>query len=253
MALAASVLVAAACGGAHTPPRVVPSRALPPRGAAPAPPAPEGTSGAHHVVRPGQTLWRIARAYGLPADDLARANGIEDPSRVDAGTVLFVPGARAPVEVAPHPAPAPAPVHSEGPAPGERVGDGSFSWPIPGGEILSVFGDRRGRRRHEGVDIRGRRKQPVLAARAGTVVYAGGTMRGYGKTVILEHGDGVETLYAHNSKLLVKPGERVERGQPVALVGRSGNATTEHCHFEIRRGSTAVDPLSYLARGSEAP
>jgi murein DD-endopeptidase MepM/ murein hydrolase activator NlpD len=77
------------------------------------------------------------------------------------------------------------------------------------------------------------------------VVFSG-QQRGYGKVVVVDHGDGEQTVYAHNSKNLVAAGDEVERGAEVALVGRSGNATTEHVHFEVRRGGVPVDPLPFL-------
>ena len=85
----------------------------------------------------------------------------------------------------------------------------------------------------------------MLAVRSGRVLYSS-SMRDYGRTVILDHGDGLRSLYAHNSKLLVQKGQQVYRGQAIARVGRTGNATTEHCHFEIRRDEVPVDPLPYL-------
>jgi murein DD-endopeptidase MepM/ murein hydrolase activator NlpD len=92
----------------------------------------------------------------------------------------------------------------------------------------------------------------VLAAEAGRVVYAAGGMRGYGRTVIVDHGEGLRTLYAHNSELLVGEGQHVTRGQPIAHVGRSGNATADHCHFEVLRGDRPIDPLLVLAPASTA-
>jgi murein DD-endopeptidase MepM/ murein hydrolase activator NlpD len=77
-------------------------------------------------------------------------------------------------------------------------------------------------------------------------------MRGYGKTVILDHGDGYSSLYAHNARLLVRVDQYVERGMPVALLGRTGNATAEHCHFEIRRDDEPLDPLLFLLPPLEA-
>ena len=100
--------------------------------------------------------------------------------------------------------------------------------------------------------LAGRAGQPVLASRAGRVVYAGAGMRGYGKTVILEHDDGMQSLYAHNSALLVQLAERVEQGQAIARVGRTGNATTNHCHFEIRWNDRRVDPMRWLTRDRRA-
>jgi murein DD-endopeptidase MepM/ murein hydrolase activator NlpD len=190
------------------------------------------------VVRPGQTLWRIARAYGVPLDELARVNGIEDPARIASGRSVFIPGAPEALEVSV----APTPVVSRPAVPGDGR---SFSWPVANGQVLSRFGAPRQGRRHEGIDIRSRGDSHVLAAAAGEVVFSGHAS-GYGNTVVLDHGGGLETLYAHGSKLLVRKGQRVERGQPVALLGRTGNATVEHCHFEIRRDRRPIDPLPLL-------
>jgi murein DD-endopeptidase MepM/ murein hydrolase activator NlpD len=223
------------CGGSRH--RATPSATpeAPPPVAAPAPdevPEPDGAerdaATVRHVVLPGETLWRIARQYGTTVEEIAAANGIDDPSRVAAGSSLVIPGA--------------GPV--AGPGPGETAG---WSWPVAGGNVLSYFGSPRPTHTHAGIDIDGRSGQRVLAARSGKVVYSGSTMRGYGKTVILDHGDGLQSLYAHNSKLLVRKGDRVERGSPIALVGRSGNATGDHVHFEIRKNDVPVDPLVYLS------
>jgi lipoprotein NlpD len=207
----------------------------------------------HHLVQPGQTLWRIARSYGVTVEELARANGIEDPTRISAGELLFVPGARQRVAVPPYPA-----------GPGERAearlappeaSPGHLEdwiWPVEQGRILSYFGARRPGHRHGGIDIGGAHGAPVRAARSGRVTYSGSGMRGYGKTVIIDHGDGFSSLYAHNTRLLVQVGQRVEQGVPVALLGRSGNATADHCHFEIRRENRAVDPLHFLHPPLEA-
>ena len=87
----------------------------------------------------------------------------------------------------------------------------------------------------------------MVAAKSGRVVYSGAGMRGYGKTIILDHGQGYRSLYAHNSALLVRVGQRVDTGQSIARLGRTGNATTDHCHFEIRRNDVPVDPLLYVS------
>ena len=211
----------------------------------------EPEDGVVHIVQPGQTLWRIARAYDIPLDRLAETNGIDDPSRVDVGTPLFVPGVRATMVVAPFPAPVPSPAARLGPAvPPHASAD--FLWPIDGGAFMRPFGEKRRRHTHAGVDIRGALGQDILAAKDGVVTFSGVTTTGYGAMVVLDHGDGVQTLYAHAQKVLVRSGESVRRGQPIALVGRTGNATTEHCHFEVRLENRAVDPMSYLLGTTEA-
>jgi murein DD-endopeptidase MepM/ murein hydrolase activator NlpD len=208
--------------------------------------------GVFHRVEAGQTLWRIARVYGLSEQELKQVNDIEDASRIQVGQVLFVPGATALMEVPPYPSPLPlVPV----PAPravarsGQDIG---FEWPVPGGRVVSYFGARRRTHRHAGIDIGGDRGQEILASRAGVVTFAGKTRTGYGKLVILDHGNGIESLYAHDQDVLVRVGDKVEKGQTIARVGRTGNATTPHCHFEIRKDRVAVDPLLYLSRIAEA-
>lgn len=243
-ASAAGVLAAllAGCAGVHRGP--APS-APPPQVETPVH-EPEAPDGIFHVVEPGQTLWRIARSYGVDLQELARDNGIADPAAVAAGTTLWIEGARRALDIAPWPAPAP------GVAPPSLAATAStFRWPVDGGAVLSGFGAPRKNRRHAGVDIRGSSGQPILAARAGTVVRAGES-RGYGKMVVLDHGEGVRTLYAHADRLLVEVGERVETGVPIAEVGSTGNATAEHCHFELRVDDVPVDPLPYLNGVAEA-
>lgn len=156
--------------------------------------------------------------------------------------MLFIPGATAKLEVRPHPAALPP---APGPGPGMAALLG-FIWPVSEGEILAYFGEPRRDHHHAGLDIRAGHGQEVLAVGAGRVTYSGSTLGGYGKMVILDHGEGLQSLYAHNSDLLVEMGDRVERGQPVARAGRTGNASTEHCHFEIRKDKLPVDPLPYL-------
>ncbi len=221
--------------------------------------------GIAHTVEKGQTLWRIARVYGLTVSELMQANGLTDPSELETGIRLWVPGAREHRHVPPYPAPLPEPGVADSPAapiteradtreveprPGSVQGTPGFSWPVRNARILSHYGAPRGGRAHKGVDLRGSDHR-ILAAADGRVHFAG-TMRGYGKTVIVEHDDGLRTLYAHNAQNRVDKGDRVERGQWIADVGRSGNATGHHCHFEVQRNGVAVDPMTYLPGVADA-
>ena len=195
------------------------------------------------MVEPGQTLWRIAKAYGVPLDELSEVNGIDDPSRLESGRAILIPGAPETLEVAPWPAPlAPSPGF-----PRAKVGFSVFLWPVTGGRVLSRFGEQRRTHRHAGLDISGQRGQKIVAAAPGRVIYSDNRMRGYGHTIILDHGKGYHSLYAHNSRLLVRAGDKVSQGQPIAVMGKSGNATGVHCHFEIRKDRVPVDPLPYLS------
>lgn len=206
----------------------------------------DDVSTVHHVVARGQTLWRISRAYQVPLEELARVNGIEDPASLSRGQTVLIPGAPALLDIPPYP----APLSTAAPSMTNLAGN-LLGWPLPGGQLLGRFGEARRDHRHAGLDIRGRPGEPVLAADTGDVVFSGPS-GGYGQTVILDHGNGLSSLYGHNSSLLVREGERVERGQPIALVGRTGNASTPHCHFEIRRHDVPVDPLAYVMLATEA-
>jgi len=226
--------------------RVVPAPSAPVP--VPAPPtneadAAESEDGVMHIVQPGQTLWRIARAYDVPLETIARVNGIEDPTHVDVGVPVFIPHARATIDVAPYPAPLPSRHASPGLPPATAA---DYLWPIDGGGFMRPYGEPRRNHRHAGVDIRGTRGQQILATRDGVVAFSGRTAGGYGTMVVLDHGGGVQSLYAHAQTVLVQTGEKVTRGEPIALVGRTGNATTEHCHFEIRLENHPVDPMPYL-------
>lgn len=122
----------------------------------------------------------------------------------------------------------------------------NFSWPLDFSqiEISSDYG-YRGFSHHDGIDLPAPRKTPISASAEG-VVKVSARIKGYGKTVIIDHGNGVETLYAHNSSNLVSPGQRVLRGQVIALVGATGRATGNHLHFEIRVKGESKDPLKFL-------
>ena len=193
-------------------------------------PAPSvGRKGIYHLLRRGQTLYSLSRTYGVPHAAIAEANGITDPTRIPAGSLLFVPGATLALDPA---APA-APL---------------LAWPIAG-RVTSPFASR-GRLGHEGIDIDGVMGQEVAAAAAGRILWTG-TRRGYGKMVVIDHGGGLTTCYAHVSRVLVKTDDRVEGGAVIAEVGRSGNARGAHLHFEVRHEGRPVDPLPLL--GGEAP
>ena len=126
---------------------------------------------------------------------------------------------------------------------------GTFRWPVSG-RVTSYFGGRRspggiGSTNHKGIDIAAPKGTPVYAADGGTVTYAG-WMSGYGYLVRISHGNGHETYYGHNSRLLVSVGQKVYKGQQIAKVGSTGNSTGNHCHFEVRYNGVAKNPLNYL-------
>jgi murein DD-endopeptidase MepM/ murein hydrolase activator NlpD len=184
------------------------------------------TSWGTYTVKEGDTLWNISRRFGIPLKELLQANGLRETSVLQIGQVLRVPS-RGGVSSAP-----------------QRAEQG-FIWPV-NGRISSRFGPR-GRGFHYGVDIIAPAGTVVRAAESGVVSYSG-WMSGYGRVVIITHASGLQTVYAHNSVNLVREGQRVNKGDPIARVGSTGNATCPHLHFEMRRNGRPVDPLEFLRR-----
>jgi len=132
---------------------------------------------------------------------------------------------------------------SPAPAVAPSGGSGVLGWPVSG-PVTSSYGIRWGRM-HEGIDIAVGEGTPVHAAAAGTVIYAA-WMSGYGNLVVVDHGNGLSTAYAHNSSLAVSVGQSVAAGEIVSYSGNTGNSTGPHVHFEVRVNGSAVDPLGYL-------
>ncbi len=204
-------------------------------------------TGVIHVVSAGQTLWRIARAYGLPLETLAAANSIEDPTKIRVGQKLVIPGAMRVLDVPPARGQLSSPdVREVAPLSeaGQELSRTGWLWPLEG-QIVSRFGARRPHGRHLGIDISAPRGTPVRAARAGEVAFAG-VQRGFGKLVVISHRGGYSSWYAHARSLVVKVGQHVRCGELIAHSGASGNASGPHLHFEIRRKGRALDPLTLL-------
>ena len=179
----------------------------------------------YHVQK-GDTLWRIAQQYEVSLKSITSANSISENSRLSVGQKLIIPNARS------------------GPGSGSSP---SFSWPIKG-LITSHFGNRTlgGRSDyHTGIDIDGRTGDSIRAAESGKVSFSG-RISGYGNTIIVDHPGGYSTVYAHNSANLVQKGQSVSKGEIIARLGATGNATGSHLHFEVRVNSKPVNPLNYL-------
>lgn len=186
-------------------------------------------TGVYHTVQPGQTLYRIALTYGVPLDEISASNKLDDPSLIIVGQRLFIPGAAGELEV---------PVLKPGPA--------AFTFLPVEGTVTSPYG-RRGRSFHYGIDISAAGGSPVRCVLPGAVTFSG-REGDYGNLVIVDHGKGLETFYGHNARNLVVAGQRVRAGDRIATVGRSGNATGHHLHFEIRIDGKPVNPLQFLQR-----
>src|SRR5690606_37185582 len=122
----------------------------------------------------------------------------------------------------------------------------SFRWPVRG-RIISGFGPKPNGERNDGINLAVPEGTSVKAAEAGTVIYAGNELAGYGNLVLVRHADGWVSAYAHNSEITVKRGDTVKRGQTIAAAGMSGSVNAPQVHFELRKGAKPVNPLDYLA------
>lgn len=231
----------------------------------------------YHRVQAGETLYAIARQYDVDMPSIVRANGLTAPYTVAAGQRLRLPerlneastprNAAAPVRtavtarppsattnIATRSAPLPTVRPSASrqvaamprviPKPPPRSGR-TFAWPVDG-RVISRFGGKPGGMRNDGINIATQRGAEVRAAEDGVVAYVGNEIKGFGNMLLLRHADGWMTAYAHNENVLVNLGDRVRRGQVIARVGSSGSVTTPQLHFEVRKGTVAVDPARYL-------
>lgn len=187
-----------------------------------------------HVITAGDTLWDIAREYEVTVEAIQSANSLSDPRRLRIGQKLVIPAIGGGDDVVAVPALSRAT---------EQVL--ALSWPVQG-RVTSHFGPRWGRM-HNGTDIAAPTGTPVHAAASGKVTYSdwAGT---YGQLIVIDHGNGLETRYAHNSQLLVRVGDQVQRGQRIALVGSTGQSTGPHLHFEVHVDGEAQDPIRWLSR-----
>ena len=222
-----------------------------------------------HVVRRGETLYSLGRAYEMRPHKIAAYNGLSMNSGLSIGQRVQIPGGGAQSPVA-NSAPAPLPqqrlavrtpdyLDQAEPVARQRApvmqqetqieqpdnGSG-FRWPVRG-RVISKFGTKPNNTRNEGINIAVPEGTGVRAAEAGVVAYAGNELKGYGELVLIRHQNGWVTAYAHNSELMVKRGDAVRRGDVIARAGKTGSVKTPQVHFEVRQGATAVDPMKYLS------
>lgn len=192
-----------------------------------------------YKIKSGDTLWGLSSEYGTRIRDIVAVNNIRSPNRLKVGQVIIIPGfeklyAGADTYTA-------VSADTKGDL---KVAARGGVWPASG-TISSMFGLRWGKH-HNGVDIAAPVGTDVNAYKEGTVAFSGWNSGGYGYLVIIDHGDGLETYYAHNSKLLVEEGQSVSTGDHIAEVGSTGDSTGPHSHFEVRIDGVPVDPYDYL-------
>jgi murein DD-endopeptidase MepM/ murein hydrolase activator NlpD len=247
-------------GAAHEPARATQAAAAP-RAAA-----------SVHIVEPGESMLGIAHKHGVTIVALAKANKIQPNAKISIGDRLTIPGghpvAARPVASAPQltkPSTVPAEKIASAPVQNARIvtpepqtttesvthkaeaagGIPSFRWPVKG-RIIAAFGAKSNGAQNDGINLAVPEGTPIKAADDGVVAYAGSELKGYGNLVLIRHSNGFVSAYANASELLVKRGDTIKRGQVIAHAGQTGNVTSPQLHFEIRKGSTPVDPTKYL-------
>jgi murein DD-endopeptidase MepM/ murein hydrolase activator NlpD len=252
------------------------------RGHAPHRQAAAPTGDLVHVIAPGETLMKLSRQYHKSLTEIARANNIPPNTLVKIGDRFVIPGVRAPrttavakparpvpvAQKSQKPKPAPAPKMASAPAtttarvltpaahrpePDTRnhvvtASTPSFRWPVRG-RVISGFGPRPSGQQNDGINVAVPEGTPIKAASDGVVAYAGNELKSYGNLVLVRHPNGYVTAYSHAGEILVKRDDPVKRGQVIARSGQTGNVAAPQLHFEIRKGSTPVDPLPFLDKG----
>jgi murein DD-endopeptidase MepM/ murein hydrolase activator NlpD len=232
-----------------------------------------------HVVNRGDTLLGISRRYHVSVAELARANGIDKTARLRLGTKITVPASAAAVAPTTQPAVAvaqpavlvppatkmaslagdpqqkarlaqsapieEAPVETPVKAAEATGALPTFRWPVRG-KVITSYGAKTNGKANDGINLAVPEGTPVKAAEDGVVAYSGNELKGYGNLILIRHANGYVTAYAHASELLVKRGETIKRGQVIAKSGQSGDVGSPQLHFEIRKGSSPVDPLQFL-------
>ncbi len=203
------------------------------------------TSGVSHIVARGQTLGQIAKLYNVTAEEIMGANGISNANQLRIGAKLVIPGGNRVIAAAPA-----SSVSSRAaqtlkniiiPKPSAIIpAGGKMVWPTVGHTITQYFSWR-----HTGVDIANHIGTPIYAADSGTVETVGYNRGGYGNQIIINHGGGKKTRYAHLSAFKVKVGQKVSKGEYIGAMGSTGRSTGPHLHFEVIINGAVYNPLNY--------
>ncbi len=202
-------------------------------------------SGVSHQVKKGDTLDKIAQKYGVQVATIMDYNKLADASAINQDQILIIPGGSMPEEPKPQ-------ISSnsskfailsilDAPPPSRTDSGSRLLWPTTSHKINQYY-----KLRHTGLDIDGNYSSPIYAADDGRVERADSKARGYGLHIVVNNGSGIKTLYAHASKIFVRVGDSVKRGQTIGIVGCTGWCTGTHLHFEVIVNGKKVNPLTYL-------
>lgn len=199
--------------------------------------------GVYHCVKKGETLWRIAHSYDVNIQDLAEINNITDTGLIEAGSIIFIPGADMIADINPTVKGTQIPVKSRLSS-SKKAPPKRFIWPVKG-KVISRFGIQPNGMRYNGIDISAREGASVAAAASGKVIHSA-PLKYFGDTIIIKHKDGYATVYAYLKGRMAKVGDSVAKGQQIALLGKPQNGKRHCLHFEIRQRNKARNPLFLL-------
>ena len=195
-----------------------------------------------YTVQQGDTLYAISRRQGVDVSSLARINRLSAPYTIRVGQKLQMPGGEARAPARRRQTSKAAQTIAKASTPRRA---GRFLIPVDG-RVISNFGPKAGGLHNDGINIAAPEGAPIKAAENGVVVYAGNELRGYGNLLLVRHSNGWVSAYAHTSKFRVAAGEKVKQGQVIAEVGSSGNVDRPQLHFELRKGTRAINPKTLI-------
>jgi lipoprotein YgeR len=201
------------------------------------------SKGTYHIVQKGETLWRISKIYNVPVEVIKEVNNVI-ATTIQAGERLFIPAAIAMGSVAIEAGRMTAQTIYP-PNISKKYFKSGFVWPIEG-RIVTRFGTIQDNVRSKGIDIETGLDQPIRASQNGRVSFVSESVKGYGKMIIVDHSYSFQTVYAYNSKNLVKNGQRVKQGDTIARTGISSRTQKPGLHFEIRKNHDPLNPEGLL-------
>lgn len=183
--------------------------------------------GTYHTAEKGETLWRISKLYAVDVEELAQANRINDAGNLEIGQQIFIPNRKDIV------------------SPLANYSNDDFIWPMKG-KVITSYGSTFNNMLNKGINIKPVDSSDVFASRTGKVTFLCDDFGAFGKTVIIDHGDGLSTVYARNAQVFVRAGDNIKKGALIARAGSAGKNKGTYLHFEIRKGYLSQNPYYYL-------
>ncbi|MFH1655531.1 MAG: LysM peptidoglycan-binding domain-containing M23 family metallopeptidase [Candidatus Omnitrophota bacterium] len=193
-------------------------------------PSRQKVPGVYHRVKSKETLWKISKAYNVALDEIVKVNRIPDVGKIEKGQLIFIPRAGEVLDT-------------------KKVvinfsKTGSFVWPVTG-KVASYYGQKISGRLNKGIDIQTNSNGDVYASRAGKISFCG-NLKGYGKTIIIEHNNNFTTVYSNILDPLVEVDSSVSQRAVIAKTASAEKGSQSFLHFEIRKGHLPQNPLFYL-------